>query len=106
MGFGGAQSMATVLKNNRLMKRDRKTIYDRKETSRNGTYGTTEDHTKMKSHVFADFQKEQFRKRREERARGRRLILISALIVIILLAVFLWLWNGYDFNLLKAPEYQ
>ncbi len=97
------QGMNQTIKFNRQQKGERKTIYDRKEISRNGAYGDTEDHTKMKSHVFADFQKEQFRKRRKERARGRRLILISALIVIILLAVFLWLWNGYDFNLLKSP---
>lgn len=105
MGFGGVQSMITVMKNNRLMKGERKTIYDRKDTARQGAYGATEDHTKMKSHVFAAFQKEQFQKRRKERARSRRLILISIFIVIVLLAVFLFLWNGYDFDLLEAPEF-
>jgi hypothetical protein len=104
MSFGGVQSMITILKNNRLMKGERKTIYDRKGKTR-GVYGATEDHTQMNSHVFAAFQKEQFQKRKKERIRNRRIVLISLLIVIILLVGFLLLWNGYDFDLLFSPEF-
>ena len=99
------QGMNQMIKFNRQQKSERVRLYDRKGDSIKGAYGTTEDHTKMNSHVFAAFQKEQFQKRRKERKRSRRIVLISVLIVIVLLMGFLLLWNGYDFDLLTSPEF-
>lgn len=106
MSFGGVQGMITALKNNRIMKSDRKRMYDRRNDHVKGVYGPTHDHTQMKSHEFALFQKEQFLKRRQEKARNRRFYAWSALIVIGLIILFLIFWNNYDFNLLKSSEFQ
>jgi len=106
MAFGGVQGMITTLKNNRIQKSDRKTLYDRENFLNKGTYGDMDDHKTMKSHVFAAFQKEQFQKKRKERARNKRIILISLAIVIGLIIAFLLFWNTNDFDLLKSPEFK
>lgn len=100
------QGMNQMLKFNRQQKSERVRLYDRKTDGQKGVYGSTEDHTKMNSHVFAAFQKEQFQKRRKERARSKRLILYTIGVVAVLIIVFLLLWNNYDFALLKSPEFQ
>ena len=56
-GSGSISWMIQSLKNNRLQKGKRKTLYDRKHDDVRSSYGEFSDHTKMKTHEFALFQK-------------------------------------------------
>jgi len=93
--------MNQTIKNNLLLKGKRKTIYDNKGSKRSGLYGGIDDYKKMKSHVFADFQKEQFKKRTQERRRQFILRVLVVLITIGIISLFLLVWNQYDFDVLK-----
>ena len=100
------QGMNQTIKFNRQQKVERKTMYDRKETTSRDTYGPTDDHTQMKSHEFANFQKEQFIKRKQQRKRDRQLWALALLGTLIIVLLFLIIWNNYDFNVLKSSEFQ
>ena len=60
----------------------------------------------MKSHEFANFQKEQFIKRKQQRKRERQLWALALLGTLIIVLLFLIMWNNYDFNVLKSSEFQ
>ena len=50
----------TVAEFNRQQMSDRKKVFDQDIRMIENSYGTFVDHTKMKGHVFADFQKRMF----------------------------------------------
>ena len=105
MSFGGVQGMITTLKNNRIQKGERKTLYDRDNVFSKGTYGEMDDHKQMKSHEFATFQKEQFIKRAKERKNDIILKTVVVLITLMLVLLFLYIWNTYDSDVLVSPEF-
>ncbi|MBL4663504.1 MAG: hypothetical protein JKY22_08115, partial [Flavobacteriaceae bacterium] len=84
----------------------RKTIYDRKDTKRNGIYQDLDDHKVMNSHSFALFQKEQFARRKKERKERIRLRLIVFLITIGIILLFLYVWRTSDLSILKPIGFQ
>lgn len=90
MGFGGAQSMNTVLKNNRNMLSKRKKLSELDLDYSNDSYKKLQDHKQMNAHEFAAFQKEQFKQRKEERRRFYILFSIVMIVVIIVMTYFLY----------------
>lgn len=74
------RGMQATLKNNEIMKSKRRSLYDRKNKGLKSGFGDFEDHKKMNTHEFADFQKELFHKRK----RARRILLIKYAVTIIL----------------------
>lgn len=96
----------TVLRNNIIVKSKRKTMYDHSNSPSKGTYGKLEDHKQMKSHEFANFQKEQFLKKKQNRIRERKLRLIAVAITLLLILLFLYIWNSFDFDLWVAPLFK
>ena len=97
------QGMNQVLKTNRLMKGERKTIYDHKDSKRSGRYGAMDDHRQLKSHEFATFQKEQFARKKKERKRDIILKTVVVLITFMLVLLFLYIWDTYDSDVLVFP---
>jgi hypothetical protein len=87
MGMSGIQGMITTLKNNKKLLSGRKKMFDRDGYYQTGSYGKLEDHKKMKTFEFAQFQKDLFKKKKKE-TRNQR---IKFLITIILTIVALWL---------------
>jgi hypothetical protein len=63
----GIRGMQAALKNNEIMKSKRRSMYDRKNKGLKSGLGTLVDHTSMKSHEFADFQKRLFLRKKRER---------------------------------------
>jgi len=94
------QAMNQSIKFNRQQKRKRKTMYDRDRKISNGTYGQFEDHKKMKGHVFAEFQKEQFAKRKRDRKQRIMIRFMAVLITLGIVVTFLLFWNYTDFSFL------
>jgi uncharacterized membrane protein len=78
-----------VLKNNIIVKSKRKTMYDHSNSPSKGTFGELEDHTQMKSHEFANFQKEQFLKKKQDRSRERKLRILAVVITLLIILLFL-----------------
>jgi len=86
MGSGG---MATVLRNNKIMKRDRVSIYDKKHRVGSAPYQELVDHKSMKTWEYAAFQKKQFEKKRRERRKRYIIFIISAILsVLVLILIF------------------
>lgn len=90
-------SMSQSVKYNLNQKGKRKTLYDHEGYTREGaTYTGMEDHLSMKSHVFADFQKEQFRLRKIARKRRFKIRLVVVIVTFLLILGFLLAWeNGF-----------
>jgi len=101
----GAQGMAQSVKFNLNQKGERKTIYDRKHTKRNGVYQDLDDHKTLNSHAFALFQKEQFARRKKERKRRLLLRFATLVITFLLIILFLYLWNSTDGKLFISSEF-
>ena len=86
-GSGSISWMIQSLKNNKLQKGQRKTLYDRKKDGVSASYGTFTDHTQMKSHEFASFQKELYARLRKEKRNYRIRIFITVVLTILVLAL-------------------
>ena len=84
---------------------DRKKVFDQDIRMIENSYGKFVDHTKMKGHEVADFQKRMFQRMKKDKKRERMVLLITVLITLLLVIGFLILWNNYDFNLLKSSEF-
>lgn len=97
--------MISTLKFNRQQMSDRKKVFDQDIRMIENSYGTFVDHTKMKGHEFADFQKSMFQQMKKDKKRGRIVLLITVIITLLLVIGFLLFWNNYDFNLLKSSEF-
>ncbi|NND63471.1 MAG: hypothetical protein HKN48_09795 [Flavobacteriaceae bacterium] len=90
MGYGG-QGMITALKNNDLLRGKRKKLFDKENKTSSHKYGQMEDHMQMKSHEYAQFQKDLFERMKFERKRRlqmRLLVFGITVLVVILLIVF------------------
>lgn len=79
------------VKFNLLQKGERKTIYDRKDSKRQGVYQNFEDHKTLNSHSFALFQKEQFARKKKERKERIWLRLLVFLITLGIIILFLYI---------------
>ena len=85
-GFGSGMSMITVLKNNKIIKTDRKKLFENKEFGRDGSYGPMVDHKKMN-----DYQRNVFMKKMEEkRKRDRKREFLTWGISIVLTGLIIW----------------
>ena len=82
----GSRGMATVLRNNKIMKRDRVSIYDKKRVSGGAPYQKLVDHKSMNTWEYAAFQKKQFAQKRLEKR--KRIILYVVTIVAVIVVVF------------------
>lgn len=94
--MGISQYMNTVMKNNRLMKGERKSMFDRQRISTIGVQGEIVDHTQLKSHAFAQFQKELFLKLKNERKQRILRNMLVFVITILIVIGFLWIWSQLD----------
>lgn len=91
--------------NHKIFVRTRQTNFDVKKHFGHTTIENFVDHTKMKGHVFADFQKRMFLRMKKDRKRRRMILLISVVLTILIVIGFLIFWNTYDFSLLKSSEF-
>tara|TARA_B100000508_G_C11281888_1_gene190953 strand:+ start:222 stop:527 length:306 start_codon:yes stop_codon:yes gene_type:complete len=62
------------------------------------------DHTQMKSHEYAAFQKRLFQQRKKDQKREKWIYVISAIVTIILIVGFLWYWEFLDFEMLFSSN--
>ena len=90
--------MIQSLKFNKLQKSKRKRLNEWDRNISSGTYGSFEDHRKMKSHEFASFQKDLYAKRKAEKRKNRILILLAFVLTPFLIwlipTLILWLLEG------------
>lgn len=97
-GSGSISGMIQSLKFNKQQKSKRKRMneWDRNITS--GTYGSFKDHTNMKGHEFASFQKDLYAKRKAEKRKNQILILLAFVLTPLLMwlipTLILWLLEG------------
>ncbi|MEZ4777752.1 MAG: hypothetical protein R2786_00010 [Flavobacteriaceae bacterium] len=89
----------------KLLIRKRETAFDKKRSISTGITEDFSDHTEMKSHEFAAFQKRMFRQRKKDRKRRRIILFITFIITLLLIIGFVIFWNTYDFDLLKSSEF-
>lgn len=83
----GSRGMATVLKNNKIMKRKRVSIYDKNRIVGSAPYQELVDHKEMKTWEFAAFQKKQFAEKR--RNKRKRNVIYLATIIALIVIIFL-----------------
>jgi hypothetical protein len=91
--------------NHKIFIRTRQTNFDVKKHFGHTTIKNFVDHTKMKGHEFAAFQKRMFLRMKKEKKRRRILFTLTILITILIIIGFLVFWNTYDFSLLKSSEF-
>ncbi|WP_186988210.1 hypothetical protein [Constantimarinum furrinae] len=98
--MSGIQGMITTLKNNKKLLSKRKKMFERDGFYQTGRYGKLEDHKKMRTFEFAQFQKDLFKKKKKE-TRNRRVKFLITLILTILV-----LWSlPYILDLIFYTEY-
>ncbi len=88
----------------KLFVRNRETAFDKKRNSLINNDSIL-DHSKMKGHEFAAFQKKIFLQKKKDRKRRKMILLISVVLTILIVIGFLIFWNTYDFSLLKSSEF-
>lgn len=90
--------MIQSLKFNKLQKSKRKRLNEWDRNITPGTYGSFEDHRKMKSHEFASFQKDLYSKKKSEKRKNRIIILLAIVLTPLLMwlipTIILWLLEG------------
>ena len=85
-GFGSGISMSTVLKNNKIMKTDRKKLFENKQYRPGGRSTPFVDHKKM-----TDYQRSVFiKKLNEQRKKDRRRELFIWGISIVVTGLIIW----------------
>ena len=89
----------------KLLIRKRETAFDKKRSISTGITDEFSDHTEMKSHEFAAFQKRMFQQLKKDRKRHRMMLFITFIITLLLIIGFLIFWNTYDFDLLNSSEF-
>jgi hypothetical protein len=103
MGLGGLNGMLATLRNNARLLKGRKTLNDRK-SGKGATYSHFEDHKKMKSHEFAEFQKKIFAENARSRKKFRLVFWSSMIVFTIILIYFLFFYEMEPIQPLKWPE--
>ncbi len=73
----GTRGNIGIQRVNYIQKSKRRKIYDKEVKSLPSSYRTFVDHTSMKTHEFAEFQKGQFKRAKFERRKQRIYLLIS-----------------------------
>lgn len=91
--------------NHKIFIRTRQTNFDVKKHFGHTTIENFVDHTKMKGHEFAAFQKRMFQQMKKDRKRRRIVFLISCIVTLLIIIGFLIFWSTYDFSLLKSSEF-
>jgi len=81
----GIQGMLASIKNN---KRKRKSVFNKKEEKIDATYSKFDDHKKMTTYEFHEFQK---KIKNENAQRQQKFILKSAAAIFLLLAIVIYL---------------
>ncbi|MBX2829173.1 MAG: hypothetical protein KTR22_13485 [Flavobacteriaceae bacterium] len=102
----GTQQMISTLKFNRQQKSERKRLHELDLSTTNGGYGEFVDHKQMDLLAYAEFQKEQFAKKKEARRKRIRFGIFIGLLTIVLILSFLLLWNQIDFDIWSSPTFQ
>lgn len=86
----GIQGMLASYKNN---KRDRKSVFNKKGTKIDATYGEFKDHKKMTAYEFQEFQK---KIKKENKLRHRKFIIKSALAILLLITITAYLLYFFE----------
>lgn len=89
----------------KLLIRKRESAFDKKRSISTGVTDEFSDHTAMKSHEFAAFQKRMFYQRKKDRKRRRMVLLITFIITLFIVIGFLLFWKTFDFDLWKSSEF-
>ncbi len=100
MSSGFVSNAIAVIKNNARMLGKRNALSDR-ASAMNAKYGEFVDHTKMKGHEFAEFQKKIFEENASSRKRFLLIFWISMTVVGIVLIYFLFIYEVVPLKPLK-----
>ncbi len=98
-------SMNSSIKFNRQQKSERKRLHELDLSTTNGGYGEFEDHKQMNLLAFAEFQKEQFVKKKKERRRKLRFGFFIVILTFLFIMTLLMLWNQTDFDVWSSPAF-
>lgn len=98
-------SMNSSIKFNRQQKSERKRLHELDLSTTNGGYGEFEDHKQMNLLAFAEFQKEQFVKKKEERRRKLHFGFFIVILTFLFIMTLLMLWNQTDFDVWSSPAF-
>ena len=100
----GVKGKTGVYRFNELQKSRRKKLSDSDIRSMPSSYGEFQDHSSMKGHEFAEFQKRMYAENARERKRFRRIFWTIMAVVLIAIIYFLFFYEVGPIKSFKWPK--